>query len=113
MFTSIGLECLNIAVGNELKDQLMWEFVKLALDSLLVLIDEHLGGKADRKLLEKTKYTSALHIIAIKVEAHDEVIRGNESLARSLYSAFKVVGEEKRDYALVDKAINGFENLIA
>jgi|LauGreDrversion4_2_1035121.scaffolds.fasta_scaffold30365_3 hypothetical protein len=78
-----------------------------------MLIDEHLGGKADRKQLEKAKFVSALFRMANKIEAHSEIIKGNDSIARSLYSAFKTIGEEKNDFTYIEKALNGYESLLA
>ena len=62
---------------------------------MIQLIDENLGGKADRKQIEKKKCVNALsQIVTLLSNQIDSVIVSNERLARLLANAFKVVGEE-------------------
>ena len=77
-----------------------------------MLIDENLGGKADRKELQKKKYVSALTRISEKIALHQDVISRNESIARSLASSFKVIGEETKNYPYIQRAIEGYEKLL-
>jgi hypothetical protein len=68
------------------------------------MIDENLGGKADRKRIQKTKCINALYRISELLKAHYKMIAGNERVIRLLAQACKVVGEEKQDDALLVRA---------
>lgn len=64
------------------------------METLLLMIDENLGGKADRKRILKTKCVNALSKIDEILKAHMDIIAENEKLRRLLAQACKVVGEE-------------------
>ena len=42
------------------------------------MIDENLGGKSDRKRIQKTKCVNALSKISVILKSHMDVIQGNE-----------------------------------
>ena len=48
------------------------------------MIDENLGGKADRKRIQKTKCINALSKITEILKSHMDIIVENEKLLRSL-----------------------------
>jgi hypothetical protein len=94
VFSSFALENLH-KCEFPLKETFQWECYQTIIDTLLQLIDENLGGKADRKQIEKKKCVNALsQIVNLLANQIDSVIISNERLARLLANAFKVVGEE-------------------
>lgn len=98
MYASIGLQnVIKSNISEVLNDQIRWECIQLVIESLLFLIDENLGGKADRQQLEKKKFVRALSSIADAVSSQMDVSTKNERVSRLLASAFKVVGEESLD----------------
>lgn len=112
MYASIGLQnVIKSNISEVLNDQIRWECIQLVIESLLFLIDENLGGKADRQQLEKKKFVKALSSIADAVSLQMDVSTKNERVSRLLASAFKVVGEESLDVKYVKKAINIVERL--
>ena len=112
MYASIGLQnVIKSNISEVLNDQIRWECIQLVIESLLFLIDENLGGKADRQQLEKKKFVRALSSIADAVSSQMDVSTKNERVSRLLASAFKVVGEESLDVKYVKKAINIVERL--
>jgi hypothetical protein len=60
-----------------------------------LIIDENLGGKADRKKIQKTKCINALFKITEILKSNMDIIADNEKLVKALASSLKVVGEEK------------------
>lgn len=60
MYSCVALELLDTGASDGYPAQFQWEFIQVAIDSLIMLIDENLGGKADRKKLEKKKYVATL-----------------------------------------------------
>ena len=82
------------------------------MDTLLQLIDENLGGKADRKQIEKRKCINALSSIINALGDHiDSLLLTNERLSRLISNAFKVVGEENHEVSYVKRAIVIIERL--
>lgn len=69
------------------------------------MIDENLGGKADRKRIQKTKCINALSKISEILKTHMEIIQENEKLLRLLAQSLKVVGEEIQDPSMIQRAI--------
>jgi hypothetical protein len=92
---------------------LSWETIQVLIETLLLMIDENLGGKADRKKILKTKCVNALAKIAEILKAHLDIIRDNEKLLRLLASSVKVVGEERRDPALVARGIEIIQMILS
>lgn len=96
MFSSFALENL-LKSDFSFKDTLQQECYQTIIDTLIQLIDENLGGKADRKQIEKRKCINALsQIVGVLGGQIDSVIASNERLARLIANALKVVGEEDK-----------------
>jgi uncharacterized protein YoxC len=79
---------------------------------LIQLIDENLGGKADRKQIEKKKCINTLALIVEAVgDKIETVIHCNERVVRLIANAYKIVGEETMQVEKIKRAINIFERL--
>jgi hypothetical protein len=79
---------------------------------LLLLIDENLGGKADRKQIQKTKYVRALTSLVEKISSHEDTLNNNERIQRDIAVASKVIGEERRDFNYIAKALLIYQKLL-
>ena len=111
IFSFIALENLK-HTDFELRVALQWEAIQGIIDTLIQLIDENLGGKADRKQIEKKKCIDALaQILDIAGERIESVIHCNERVVRLMANAYKVVGEETMKVELIKKAIIIIERL--
>jgi hypothetical protein len=76
------------------------------------MIDENLGGKSDRKRIQKTKGVNALSKISEILKSHMDVIQENEKLVRLIAQSFKVVGEETQDPSLIQRAIDIIKRIL-
>jgi hypothetical protein len=76
------------------------------------MIDENLGGKSDRKRIQKTKCVNALSKISEILKTHMDVIQENEKLVRLIAQSFKVAGEETQDPSLIQRAIEIIKRIL-
>jgi len=100
-------------IDFDLGEAVHWETIQGVIDTLIQLIDENLGGKADRKQIEKKKCINALDsILGVVGDRIDTVIHCNERVVRLIANAYKVVGEETMKVEMIKRAINIIKRLL-
>ena len=103
----LGLNGLSY-ISQDYQRVVLEEYIQILIENLIILINENVGGKADRKKIEKAKYLKYLKQVS---DIFDSTKSESERFKRILCESYKIIGEETHSELYIMKAIGILESI--